>query len=175
MDRQLARVSTASRALQGIVHASRQLYTALLQVAHCQPKPGRLMAATDKQVPRPPNLQFTPASLSTQFLPPPASQFPPPLGYYLPPTSQPPPPPGFPIPQYTPSVPPPTTPQTRPPSILVSRPDSPKPVLAVPPVHRTTSHQSLSTTAAGEGSYSLDQLDMVLAGAGDNMSGFGYI
>merc|ERR1719186_1378457 len=97
VDRQLARVSAAIRAMQGIVQASRQLYTAEVQGAHYQPQPN------------PPNLQFTPANYTSQFPPPPAR-------YCLPPTSQPPPPPGFPLPQYRPSVPPPTTHQTRLPS-----------------------------------------------------------
>jgi len=133
VDRQLARVSAAIRAMQGIVQASRQLYTAQVQGAHYQPQP-----------PHPPqNLQFTPTNYTTQFLPPPTSQsLPPPARYYLHSTSLPPPPPGFPLPKYKPTIPPPTT---RPNSILVSRPDSPKPVLAVPPVHRATSLTSLAS------------------------------
>eukprot|EP00092_Neocalanus_flemingeri_P098190 GFUD01125204.1.p1 GENE.GFUD01125204.1~~GFUD01125204.1.p1 ORF type:complete len:136 (-),score=39.36 GFUD01125204.1:50-457(-) len=97
--------------------------------------------------------QYLPAG--SQFLPP--VQFPPPR-HCLPPTNQPPPSSLFTTSQYrarntfTMLGGIPATPQTRPPSILLSRPDSPKPVLAVPPVHRATSFTNLAT-AAGAGPF----------------------
>eukprot|EP00092_Neocalanus_flemingeri_P016605 GFUD01017966.1.p1 GENE.GFUD01017966.1~~GFUD01017966.1.p1 ORF type:complete len:312 (-),score=101.34 GFUD01017966.1:549-1373(-) len=166
VDRERARLSAAIRAMQGIVQASSELHTAHHD-HHLPHTVGQMFRSDRQQVIRPPprahlahsresfgqTSHYLPAV--SQFLPP-VCQFPPPR-HYLPPTSQPPPSSVFTTSQYragntftmlggiT------STPQTRPPSILLSRPDSPKPVLAVPPVHRATSYSSLAHAGAGPG------------------------
>eukprot|EP00092_Neocalanus_flemingeri_P034868 GFUD01037943.1.p1 GENE.GFUD01037943.1~~GFUD01037943.1.p1 ORF type:complete len:538 (+),score=170.03 GFUD01037943.1:92-1705(+) len=161
VDREMARVSAAIRAMQGIVQASSELYTAQRSQQHHLPQSTVQMVPSDRQVLHPPPTAHFPRSHDqfnqpNQFLQS-VGQFIPPPRHFLPPTSQPRPSSLFPTSQYTASntftmlggIT--TTPQTRPPSRLLSRPDSPKPVLAVPPVHRTTSYTSLARVGAGVG------------------------